>query len=134
MPDFLTTIKYSGAIGLLALLTGTLLMILAAGLIAKSKRRGHFAVMLVLATLPVGIGLVGTYLGFQAMDAVIAASKTPVTPAEYEAGAQQAWCSTQVGLYACGPAFLLAWVGLLLNWRRYTEDVVSCASLGVSTT
>ena len=102
-------LKYSSAFDMLILLLAFIFILLGILLLIVSHSRRPFYLLLVLALLPLLLGMLSTYLKYREIDRVL----TMVADAGVEvAGAarQEAWIITYVG--AAGTA-VLALIGLL---------------------
>lgn len=75
-----------------------------------------------LALIPLLLGFIGTFLGYQNINTTLASISTPPPPAELEDAYNQAWFTTYTGLAITVPLFLMGLVSLIVT-KKVPKDL-----------
>ena len=114
METFTNFLKFSSPIDWLVMFFSAIVILVGFVLLIVLRSRKLFYPFLVIALLPLLLGLATTYLKYRQVDRVSAMAQS-IGAEAVAAGRQEAWVITYIGATASGAAILIGLVGLALR-------------------
>ena len=114
-------LEAGGVTGLFVMGVGVILGIIGLLLVATTRSRSTLIGYGAVAIVPVLIGLLGTWMNFEAMQSVLSAVNSTVKPEVLEEGYRSAWVTTYLGLAFGALITSISCVGFAV--RTWTKPV-----------
>jgi hypothetical protein len=114
--------RNGGTMGFFVLLLFVVLLVTGIILFRTARSRKPFAVYLCLALLPLGLGFLGTALGYAEVREAERSTVAELTQEDIEIGRTNSWYTTYLGVTTAIPLLLVGLVGIASRKTRSDRE------------